>query len=244
MRIVSLVPSLTEFIADVKGAHSIIGRTRFCVHPDADQFPDETQIIGGTKNPTIERIRSLSPDLIVANREENRKEDIEELQKDTDVLITDISTIEEAFDELSRLGDIIKARKSTTAILDKIKAVFEDRPRKKQGSVLYLIWRDPWMSVGGDTYIHDVLTQYGFSNILGGQDRYPQLSDSFEECPRPDTILLSSEPYPFKETHRTEISAIFPDARIELVNGEWFSWYGSRMLPAFTHLNRWIHSLS
>jgi len=241
MKIVSLVPSLTEFIADVKGVEHLTGRTRFCIHPDEiSQIP----IVGGTKNPNIEKILHLKPDLIVANKEENRKKDIEELKKHTEVHLTNISTVGEALNQLHELGLIIDAQQNTETLLSEIKMRWEKLSTIARGSVLYLIWYNPWMGAGNDTYIHDILTHIGFTNFLNDQARYPEINPLNSSNDQPDYIFLSSEPFPFKKKHAEELQNCYPESSIRFVDGEWFSWYGSRMASSFKHIHSLITNLN
>ena len=240
-RIISLVPSLTELLFDLGLKEQVIGRTRFCIHPENEI--DETAIIGGTKNPNLEKIVELKPDFILANKEENRQEDIEVLQKYADVRVTEINTIQDALLEISSLGELLGVKNKAQELVQKITALLNDRPSVSPISVGYFIWKYPWMTIGSDTYIHDVLHKYGLNNVFGLHKRYPKTTLEEVAGHKPQLILLSSEPYPFKEKHIDEIQAACPDAQIERVDGEWFSWYGSRMISAFRHLNEWRASL-
>lgn len=241
-RIISLVPSLTELIADLGLTEQLIGRTRFCIHPE--EIIGDIPIIGGTKNPDLEKIKALKPDLIIANKEENRKEDIESLSSEFEVLLTDINTIEDALltihDIGKRCGSEEKAKQLNTAIRKEL----NDVPDESEASVAYLIWRKPWMSIGSDTYIHSVLNHWNLKNVFSDKKRYPQIKLSDIAQRKPDFIFLSSEPYPFKEKHFDEIAEQCPDSRIILADGEWFSWYGSRMLPSFKKLNVFRKAIS
>ncbi|WP_428235549.1 helical backbone metal receptor [Gracilimonas sp.] len=239
-RIVSLVPSLTELLVDLGLKDQLIGRTRFCVHPKEIKDID---IIGGTKNPNLEKIVELEPDFILANKEENRKEDIELLDKYATVRVTEIDSIQDAILEISSLGEVLGVKEQAGKLVKKITALLNDRPAKPPLSVAYFIWKDPWMTVGNDTYIHDVLHKYGLDNVYGLHKRYPKTTLNQLSEHAPELILLSSEPYPFKEKHIDEIKAVCPDSTVELINGEWFSWYGSRMIKAFSFLNEWRASL-
>lgn len=235
-KIVSLVPSLTELLFDIGLGNCVVGRTRFCIHPK--EFISEVPIIGGTKNPNLDSIRELGPDLIIANREENRKEDIEQLLDDGfKVMVTEVGTIEEALFVIHDIGWTCgvqeKAQKLIKSIQDKLAktATFTEK------SAAYMIWRDPWMSVGHDTYIHSVMEHFHLHNIYSDNTRYPKTTLHEISLKKPDLILLSSEPYPFKEKHIKEVGDACSGSDILLVNGEWFSWYGSRMRPAFEKLN-------
>lgn len=237
LKIVSLVPSLTELLIYLGLKEQLIGRTRFCIHPEADI--KSVPIVGGTKNPNLEKIISLKPDFILANKEENRKEDIEILQKYSRVRVTDISTIEDAILEILALGNLFQVQKKAQAIVSDLQNLLDQKPNLPKKSVAYFIWRDPWMTVGNDTFIHDVLKTYHLQNVYGDQTRYPSTDLTELAGKKPDLILLSSEPYPFKQKHLQEIQEVCPNSQIQLVNGEWFSWHGSRMLKACKWLNSW-----
>ncbi len=240
-RIISLVPSLTELLFDLGLEEQIIGRTRFCVHPKPQI--EDVKIIGGTKNPKLETIIELKPDFILANKEENRKEDIDILRKYADVRVTEIDIIQDAILEITALGKILGAAEKAQQLTQKITELLDNRPKVQPKSVAYFIWKDPWMAAGNDTYIHDMLRHYQLENIFAEQPRYPQTSLKEVAEKQPDLILLSSEPYPFKEKHIPEVQNACPAATIKLVDGEWFSWYGSRMITALSELNKWRNSL-
>lgn len=236
-KIVSLVPSLTELLIDLGLKSQMAGRTRFCIHPE--NKVKDIPIIGGTKNPRLESIIELSPDLVIANKEENNKEDIDVLNKYTEVRVTEINTIQDAILEISSLGEKLGAQSAAKNLVRKITGLLDQRTPSPAKSVAYLIWKDPWMTVGHDTYIHDVLHTYHLNNVFGLQKRYPKTSLDKLSSINPDLILLSSEPYPFSEKHLTEVQDACPEAEVQLIDGEWFSWYGSRMVQAFEKLNAW-----
>lgn len=240
-KIISLVPSLTELLFDLGLKDQLVGRTRFCVHPENEVT--EVEIVGGTKNPKLERIVELQPDFILANKEENRKEDIEVLKKYSEVRVTEIDTIQDAILEISALGAKLGVQKEARSLVKKITDLMDERPENSPLSAAYFIWKDPWMTIGNDTYIHDVLQSYQLTNVYGNETRYPKTTLDELAVKNPDLILLSSEPYPFKQKHMDEIRKVCPSSKIELVNGEWFSWYGSRMVKAFRWLNEWRASL-
>ena len=241
-RIVSLVPSLTELLIDLGLKNELVGRTKFCIHPE--DIVTGIPSIGGTKNPDTAKILGLNPDLIIANKEENRKEDIEQLSEDVEVILTEIDTIVEALDWILKLGSKLDKTQESHNLVSEINALLQKVPESNPAQTAYFIWKDPWMTVGSDTYIHDVMSMYGLLNVFGNQTRYP--ITNFAELSRlnPELILLSSEPYPFKEKHISELQKVCPESKIELINGEWFSWYGSRMVPAFEKLNSWKRQLS
>lgn len=241
-RIISLVPSLSELLIDLGLKNRLIGRTRFCIHPSSKI--DDIPVIGGTKNPNIAKLQKLEPDFILANLEENRKQDVEALRKLTHVEVTNINTIAEALDTISDLGQKLGVEEKSASLVSEIRKVLSQKPETNPIKTAYFIWRDPWMVAANHTYIYDVMKEYGLVNVFGNQNRYPEITLNHLQSEAPELILLSSEPYPFKEKHIEEIQSACPNSRIELVDGEWFSWYGSRMLPAFTNLTHWRKKIS
>lgn len=241
-RIISLVPSLTELFIDLGLKDCLVGRTRFCIHP-SNQV-DTIPIIGGTKNPNIEKILALEPDLIISNKEENSKEDVEELQKHVEVVVTEIDSIQQGLQWIHELGEKLGIKEETEDLIKSITKLIPSPSDFKPIDTAYFIWREPWMSIGSDTYINDVMKHFGLNNIFGNRNRYPVTTLKELTIKQPDIILLSSEPFPFKEKHILEVQAACPDSKIFLVDGEWFSWYGSRMFPAFVELSRWRSALS
>lgn len=235
-KIVSLVPSLTELLFDLGLGDRVVGRTRFCIHPE--NLMNDVPIVGGTKNPNLEKIRALEPDLIIANREENRKEDIELLQGDGfNVMVTEISNIEEALFAIHDIGWTCGRQEVAKQLIQNIQDVLAQTETYPEITATYLIWRDPWMSIGRDTYIHSVMEHFQLQNVFSDSTRYPKTSLHEISLKKPRVILLSSEPYPFKEKHIKEVGDVCAGSDILLVNGEWFSWYGSRMLHSFQKLN-------
>lgn len=223
-RIVSLVPSQTELLYDLGLDSEVIGITKFCIHPE--RWQHAKTIVGGTKNVRLDVVESLKPDLIIANREENTKEDVEVLMKKFRVHVTDVSTIDEAYGMMSTVADLTGT--DASKIISQIKDSFLILQRFEVKRALYLIWKKPWMSAGVDTFISDMMKIAGFENVVGG-DRYPVLSEEEIRTVDPEVVLLSSEPYPFKEQHIDELKKLLPASKVVLVDGEMFSWYGSRM---------------
>lgn len=226
-RIVSVVPSQTELLYDIGCGERIVGQTIFCIHPES-KFKTTCKV-GGPKKLNIPKIRSLKPDLIIANKEENIKEEIEELAKDCPVWVSDIAKLEDAYTMIATIGQICQRVSETHALNKRIKAGFEQLNISIRHSCIYMIWRNPYMLVGGGTFINDMLQRAGFENVCANMDRYPSLESESLRKLNPEFVLLSSEPYPFKEKHRAEFEAIFPNAKIIFVDGEMFTWYGSRL---------------
>lgn len=240
-RIVSLVPSQTEFLYDIGLETEVVGITKFCIHPY--HWLKSKTIVGGTKNLDIEKVRSLKPDLIIGNKEENTKEDIEKLREIAPVWMSDIFNLEDALEMMNSIGRMVGKHEETQELVDNIKGQFDSfKAIISKLSVLYLIWRKPYIGVATDTFIDDMLKRCGFNNILSDHTRYPTLED-FGTL-NPDVLLLSSEPYPFKEKHLSELKAIFPDSQIKFVDGELFSWYGSRLQKSVEYFRRICNEIS
>lgn len=226
-RIISLVPSQTEFLYDLGLENEVVGITKFCIHPN--EWFKSKQRIGGTKTVDFEKIKSLQPDLIIANKEENTKSEIEELQKLYTVYVSDIFTLEDSYRMMIDIGNLTDKKEESLGIIQSIKSNFEGLAKINK-KVLYLIWRDPYMAAGKNTFINHVIEQCGLENALPStESRYEELSASKISKLDLDYIFLSSEPYPFKEKHITELELV-TNARVILVDGELFSWYGSRLL--------------
>lgn len=232
-KIVSLVPSLTETLVAAGLRSSLAGITKFCVHPKG--LRQEIEVIGGTKNPRIDAIISIKPDVVFANKEENRLEDIAELKKHTQVYVTDISGHQDVVSFIHTLYLIFHSSECKH-LMNQIKNLSNYTNRKKI-STCYLIWKNPWMTIGKDTFIHHMMEKYGFKNVYETEVRYPEISLESIQVLKPQIIMLSSEPYPFKEKDKLELLHYFPDTTIIRVDGEMFSWYGSRLLEADEYIN-------
>lgn len=233
-RIISLVPSITELLFSLGLNEEVVGITKFCVHPK-EWFQFKVRI-GGTKNLNIEKIKSLQPTLIIANKEENVKEQVEGLAKDFNVLLTDVNNYEEALQMIEQVGNAVGKGFEAKELISKIKNDFLQLKPVYKKTATYLIWQNPYMAVGGDTFISDMMRRAGFENVFENRDRYPEISLEEIRKLNPKFVLLSSEPYPFKQKHADELRQQLPDSKIILVDGEMFSWYGSRMLLAAHYL--------
>jgi len=226
MKVISLVPSITEALFDLGlTTNEIIGRTKFCIHPK--DLIDSVEIIGGTKNLNIDKIKALKPDIIIANKEENIKEQVEELMKDFKVLVTNVETLEDNYNLLKQLGHIFGKEEKAQFFNLKTYEAFDIPKSEKRLKVAYLIWKSPYMTVGGDTFISRILEELGFENLFKNQKRYPEVQ--LEDLKEADLIFLSSEPFPFKEKHISEIQEVCVNQKIMIVDGEAFSWYGTHL---------------
>jgi ABC-type Fe3+-hydroxamate transport system substrate-binding protein len=233
-RIISLVPSQTELLYDLGLDTEVVGITKFCVHPDV--WFRTKQRVGGTKQLHLDRIRQLSPDLIIANKEENVRDQVEAAARLAPVWMSDVKNLDDAIGMIRGIGDITCKSPQADVIVKNIVAGFRTLlPVATPLRTLYLIWRNPWMSVGADTFIHDMMARAGLQNVCADMNRYPELSEAMLLDCAPELVLLSSEPYPFSEKHIAGLQSLLPKARILLVDGELFSWYGSRLLhtPAY-----------
>lgn len=224
-KIVSLVPSQTELLSYFGLENETVGITKFCIYPDV-WFKTKNRV-GGTKNLDLDKIRELQPDLIIANKEENTQAEIEALASEFQVYISDIVSIQDAFDMIKDLGSLCNREQAAVDLLDELHEDIETLP-SYSGKVAYFIWKEPYMACGQDNFINSMIEKLGFENILK-ESRYHELSANQIKLLDVDYIFLSTEPYPFNEKHLQEFAAL-SDAKIVIVDGEMFSWYGSRML--------------
>ncbi len=237
-RIISLVPSQTELLFDLGLHNEVVGITKFCTHPT--RKVKSKIIIGGTKNFNFETIEKLRPDVIFGNKEENFEEGINQLKTKYPVWVSDIISIEDALAMILSVGKINNKIAEAGRMVIDIRQEFNSIKKISTQSVLYLIWRKPWMGVGSGTFIHSLIDHLGLRNILSEKSRYPELTHLEIQSLKPDYIFLSSEPYPFRENHIEELQRISPNSKIVLVDGEMFSWYGSRMLKAVPYFKSLI----
>lgn len=235
-RIISLVPSQTELLADLGLEAEVVGITKFCVHP-ADWFREKKRV-GGTKTVSLTKVADLDPDLIIGNKEENEQVQIEALAARYPVWMSDVHDLAEACQMMRQVGELTGQPEMASVLAKKIEQAFAGlqktvtAPRPKAA---YFIWRKPYLVAAGDTFIHAMLEAAGFDNVFGHLDRYPEISWEALIAGQPDVLFLSSEPFPFAEKHFGPFREACPDARIVIVDGEMFSWYGSRLqfAPAY-----------
>ncbi len=227
-RVISLVPSITEFLIDL--GVNVVGRTKFCIHPvnSVGDIPS----VGGTKKFNFDAIAQLEPDLIIGNKEENYPEGIKQLEKSYPVWMSDINNLQDAERMMTMLGHLFGEAERVQHFISRIKMRLDGLRNAYEGRALYLIWKKPWMTVGTNTYIHHFMTHLGFKNVVT-DDRYPEIATPKKfQILNPQHVLLSSEPFPFKKEHVDELKEILPNATIRLVDGEIYSWYGTRLLNA------------
>lgn len=232
--IISLVPSLSELLHYLQLDEETVAVTKFCIHP-TEWFRNKVKI-GGTKNVNIRRIKEMQPGLVIASKEENEKEQVEELAQEFNVWLTDVSSVESAYAMIKDVGTLTGRCTEAKKLIIDIKKEFSSL-YSKQGLIktAYLIWRNPYMTIGGDTFINDMMQCCGLQNVFAGQNRYPKITAEDLKSSGCNLVILSSEPYPFKEKHIQELQQQLPGIKIILADGEMFSWYGSRMLymPAY-----------
>ena len=243
LRIVSVVPSQTELLYDLGLKNQIVGLTKFCIEPQ--ELETETQKwfelkskIGGTKNIDIEKVKSLNPHIIFANKEENDKDQIESLRKEFIVYTSDVYDLKSSLEMIAHVGQLTKTEFEAQSIISKISLNFKEIqfPAIKK-TAIYFIWKNPYMTVGGDTFIHKMIEECGFSNLTIDKKRYPVIEIEEMKELNPEVIFLSSEPYPFKEKHIEEFREILPNALIYIVDGQKFSWYGSHLIQSPLYFN-------
>jgi len=244
-RIVSLVPSQTELLYDLGLEESIVGITKFCVHPF--HFKSTKKIIGGTKKVHFEKIRLLQPDIIIANKEENTLEIVQELSKICSVWVTDIITLEDNLKMIEDFGALFNKRTEAQKWRDKINFAYTDFQNfikdKPVNKVAYFIWANPYMVAAGGTFINELLKLNKFENIYDNnpkyEGRYPEvIVQKMRIQGDPDLVLLSSEPFPFTDEHAFELGRFTHHAKTIFVDGEMFSWHGTRLFKAFAYFKK------
>jgi len=239
-RIVSLVPSQTELLFDLGMRDEVVGITRFCVHPE--HWFNSKPRVGGTKETLPDRIFDLQPDLVLANKEENQMSLIDSLEKSVPVWVSDVKSLQDSLNMIQGIGEITGFEENGTALVQETMNLMQTIQNISEPlRVLYLIWHEPWMSIGSDTYIHDLLNHLGYENALPESNkRYPVLTNESIQNLNPDLVFLSSEPFPFKQKHANLLKEVIPNALIYFVDGEAFSWYGSRVLKK----QKYFHELA
>lgn len=245
-RIVSIVPSQTELLFELGLDNEVIGITKFCIHP-IEKFASRAKV-GGTKKLRIDEIRRLQPDLIIGNKEENTQSEIELLMQEFPVWMSDICNLDDAMETIQLIGEMVDRSPEAAYLNHLINAGFTDLQtlainRGINQNVAYVIWKDPYMFAGRNTFIDDILRRIGLNNAIA-TDRYPVLSLEELKTLNCELVFLSSEPYPFKKKHIEELQLVLPKAKILLVDGEMFSWYGSRLIKAVQYLYNFQQKLT
>ena len=234
-RIVSLVPSQTELLVDLGLEAYIVGVTKFCVHPKHLRM--SKAVVGGTKQINIDKIKALRPDIIFCNKEENTKEMIEQLESIAPIHISDIYNLEDCYDLINRYGELFNIETKASALIADIELERETFKIQHTSNlkVAYFIWKKPWMVAASDNFIDVMIEEAGFQNVFKAEKRYPEIELDHPKLKEADCIFLSSEPFPFKEEHISELKEQFPDKIFRIVDGEMFSWYGSRLLKSYRY---------
>jgi ABC-type Fe3+-hydroxamate transport system substrate-binding protein len=241
-RIISLVPSQTELLASLGLDEEVVGITKFCVHPE--HWFRSKRRVGGTKKVHMDVVHDLQPDLIIANKEENVREQVEEIARHYPVWVSDVNTLEDALGMIRALGDMTNTAAKAAATTHHIEAAFSQiTPVQPAVRTAYLIWKAPYMTIGNDTFIHQMLLRCGLQNVFEHQTRYPAITVDQLQTANCKLLLLSSEPYPFKQQHIDELQQYLPHTLILLADGEMFSWYGSRLLQAPGYFNELLNKL-
>jgi len=233
-RIISLVPSLTELLFDLGLEEKIVGVTRYCILPE-EKVALKIKV-GGPKEFQFQVIDDLKPDLIIGNKEENYREGIRRLQDKYPVWMSDIVTIDNALKMIGSMGRLVNRDQHADQLVDEIQTGFRELTFTPQLKVAYLIWKNPCMAAGGNTFIHEMLHLCGFINLFEKKSRYPRITP--EELEGAAVILLSSEPYPFTPEDVKSFRKRYPKKVICHVDGPMFSWYGSRMKYAPAYFRR------
>lgn len=236
-RIVCLVPSITELLVDLGLEEILVGVTKFCVHPN--YIRKDKTVVGGTKTIHIHKIEALKPDIILCNKEENTIEIVNQCKEIAPVHISDIKNIEDTLQLIEQYGEVFDCVSKATEIINSIRENNLNFQQEVNDSsffkVAYFIWRKPWMVAGNNTFINYLLEINKYENVFNNQERYPEVALEDVKLKELDFIFLSSEPYPFKSKHINELQKLFPNQQIVLVDGEYFSWYGSRLNKAFNY---------
>ena len=233
-KIISLVPSQTELLHFLELDTEIVGITKFCIYPAP--WRDTKIIVGGTKQVNASLIDQIEPDLIIANKEENDREQILSLANKYPVWVTDVNNLDDALQMIRDIGQLSNRIEKARELAEEISSRFAKLEQYISGvdpiPAAYLIWHEPWMTVGGGTFINDMMQRAGLLNVFRDQPRYPTINMEILEQSGCKAMLLSSEPYPFSSKHADALNIILPDIKMILTNGEMFSWYGSRLLLA------------
>ena len=239
-RIVSLVPSQTELLYDLGLESSLVGITKFCVHPH--HLISKITIVGGTKQVHFDKIKALNPDIILCNKEENTQDMMVELEKIAPVHLSDMYTVDDCLELIEMYGFMFLVENKANDIISEIKneqqkfqAFIKDQPKLKTA---YFIWKKPWMVAANNTFINALLSIGKFENYFEHLERYPEIDLEKDLDSNIDVIMLSTEPFPFKEVHIEAMKLKYPKVRVLLVDGELFSWYGSRLTKSFQYFKK------
>lgn len=248
LKIVSLCPSITETLCDM-GLHKfLVGRTDFCtpvlqpLDSNTQKYSEEIPTVGGTKNVNVDFVKTLTPDIIFASKEENDKHTIEILSKEHKCFVFEINSIDDSIKMIKTIGEIFINKCDVNELIHTIEQSFLQLPKlNRVHNALYLVWKDPYIAAGKNTYIDSLLSFVGFSNSIQNE-KYITLNNLNNlEC---DIIFLPSEPYKFTEEDKLVIQKMRSDAKILLVDGEMFCWYGSHMVKSALYLKNLVNKIN
>lgn len=236
-RIISLVPSITELLFNLGLNNEIVGITKYCVHPK--ELIKNKTVVGGVHNIDFATIKSLKPDLIIANKEENKKVEIMQLSINQNVWVSDVKNFNQALNLITNIGELTKKTETAQKISNEIiKNFINNKIKQKNISVAYLIWKDPYITINKNTFINDMIGMCGLRNVFSDKtEQYPKITLNEIKQKNPDFILLSSEPYDFNDNDAKNIKDKLPFSKIKFVDGEMFSWYGSHMLKSYRYFS-------
>lgn len=236
-KIISFAPAITDTMFHLGLDREVVGRTRFCIYPKGKV--EKAVNVGGTKDYKIERVKNLEPDLIIVEKEENTREMVEELEKYYPVYCFEVQNVNDALQMITDLGDITDRKDRALTLRQKIIEAFDTLPKLFSGKrAAYVIWQNPYMVVGKNTYINSVLETIGLTNPFTEKEgRYPEVTEEDFRNAQLDYIFLATEPYPFRDEHVKQFNEIKPEANTQLIDGEMF-WYGVKMLEAVPYLKK------
>lgn len=228
VRVVSLVPSLTETLFELGAGDSVVGITDFCIFPPDLDLPR----VGGTKNPRVEEIRALEPDLVHMNFEENLRRHAEAIREFAEVVVTEPKNVEDVIALIERLGELHDRRERAAELANELRDELRAMP-KRSFTFACPIWKDPWMWCGGDTYVSNLVACAGGRNVLADRERYPQVAIEDVLALSPDVMFLPDEPYLFSDADADSIAGPrvlgpFP--------GHLFTWHGTRTIQGLRFL--------
>jgi ABC-type Fe3+-hydroxamate transport system substrate-binding protein len=235
-RIISIVPGITDILYALDLENEIVGRTRYCIYPK-DKVK-QAKTVGGTKRIKMDQIRELEPDLIVSEKEENTKEIVAQLEKEFPVYVCEVQTLDDTFNIIEDLGKVTDRQKVSEKLQSEIRKAIQSLPSVHGKKFAYVIWQNPYMVAGSDTYITSLMEKMGFINAFAGYEgRYPEVSEDDFRNEDLDFIFLATEPFPFQEKHIQHFSELFPDVEVRSLDGEMF-WNGPRIIEASSYFNK------
>lgn len=240
-RIISIVPAITDTLYALNLHDNIVGRTRYCIFPK--EQVQKAEIVGGTKRVLKEKIESLKPDIIFAEKEENTKEIVEQLETDFPVYVGEVQSVQDVYKLIGDLGDITGKQEKAKDLIETIQQRFNALPSAEGKRVAYVIWKNPYMVVGQNTYINSLLERLGFVNGFAKYEgRYPVVAKEDLKEAKLDYLFLATEPFPFQEEHIPAFTSFLPNTEVRIIDGEMF-WYGPRMIEAADYFQKFLLQL-